>query len=185
MKKILVPIDFSSVSDDGLLVAKKLARITSAKIHIYHVMERSDIDEDAPDMEDLSENGVSSIAKLDALVHKRIDQLKIDNYQIHYELGFRSVYRSIIDKSEEINADLIVIGAFGVEGPQKFIGSNAERVIRMSSIPVLSIRGAVEDFYPTNMVFASQFLNEANMAYEKLKPFIKAHCSTVNLLRVV
>jgi nucleotide-binding universal stress UspA family protein len=50
-------------------------------------------------------------------------------------------YDEIIKKAEEINADLIVVGTHGRTGLDHVLfGSTAEKVVRKSTIPVMTIR---------------------------------------------
>ena len=53
------------------------------------------------------------------------------------------VYNQIIDVSKMISTDLIVMGTTGSpkEGFKRFIGSNAERVVRLAQCPVITIKG--------------------------------------------
>ncbi|HLB16507.1 MAG TPA: universal stress protein [Burkholderiales bacterium] len=54
----------------------------------------------------------------------------------------RRVADAIVEDAERWSADLIVIGTHGRRGLSKlFLGSVAEGVVRISSIPVLLIRG--------------------------------------------
>ena len=50
-------------------------------------------------------------------------------------------YDEIIKKGEEIEADVIVLGTHGRTGLDHMLfGSTAEKVVRKSSIPVLTVR---------------------------------------------
>ena len=57
-------------------------------------------------------------------------------------VGKGSVYQKITEVAELINATMIIMGTNGEDGLKKrFIGSNALRVIRESTIPVITIKG--------------------------------------------
>ena len=52
------------------------------------------------------------------------------------------IYEQINEVAEMISADLIVMGTNGSQGrSSKIIGSNAERVVRLSKCPVITIKG--------------------------------------------
>jgi len=71
------------------------------------------------------------------------------------------VFNEVSEVAKEHQADLIVMGSRGSDGLEEiFIGSNTERVVRSSEVPVLVIKGAVEDFKPRNFVFACDFEEE-------------------------
>ena len=51
------------------------------------------------------------------------------------------VYEEVNKVADMISADLIVMGTNGVNSKSKFIGSNAEKVVRLSKCPVITIKG--------------------------------------------
>ncbi|HXX69353.1 MAG TPA: universal stress protein [Polyangiaceae bacterium] len=54
-----------------------------------------------------------------------------------------SPWEEILQEAKELGADLIVLGTHGRQGlPRALIGSVAERVLRMASIPVLTVAAA-------------------------------------------
>lgn len=185
MKNLLVPIDFSFLSNEAVHVARILSNLQGSRIHLYHVMEPTDVDRFENETDDLHDHGITSIEKLDRKIKILTQEHKLTNYQTYYELGYKSVHQSVVEKAEELDADLIIMGAFGVHGTKKHIGSNAERIIRTSETPVLSIRKQVDDFYPSTVVFASRFLKEAETAWYKVQPFVNAFDSMTHLLRVI
>ena len=62
-----------------------------------------------------------------------------ENYESHVLPGIP--YDEIIKKAQEFNADLIVLGTHGRTGLDHVLfGSTAEKVVRKSPIPVMTIR---------------------------------------------
>jgi nucleotide-binding universal stress UspA family protein len=56
-------------------------------------------------------------------------------------------YREIVREARECGAGLIVIGTHGRTGVERVIfGSTAEKVVRMSPCPVLSVREGGKEF---------------------------------------
>lgn len=56
-------------------------------------------------------------------------------------------FSEIKDTCNELNIDMIVMGSHGVSGLREvFIGSNAEKVVRSSKVPVLVIKNNHENF---------------------------------------
>jgi nucleotide-binding universal stress UspA family protein len=54
---------------------------------------------------------------------------------------FGSGYNDIIEASKQLGADMIILGTHGKTGIEKIlVGSTAERVVRHSPIPVLTVR---------------------------------------------
>src|SRR5690606_119522 len=60
-----------------------------------------------------------------------------------------TVFSEINDIAKEMDVDLIVMGSHGASGLREvFVGSNTEKVVRTSEIPVLVIKHPVKDFSP-------------------------------------
>ena len=77
---------------------------------------------------------------------------------------------TIIDKIRELDIDLVVMGTNGTSGIQEFLaGSNAEKVVRKASCPVITLKSPVKLEAIKRIAFASDFgdLNEHSMALLK------------------
>ena len=62
---------------------------------------------------------------------------------------------------DEFGIDLIVMGSHGASGlKEMFVGSNAEKVVRTSDVPVLVIKNEHRSFNVSDFVFASDFKND-------------------------
>ncbi len=138
--KILIPIDFSNQSMYALSQACSLAQTKNAKIYVLSVIEEQNKISSLflDDQTDMLQNKVKS----------KLNQISIDmhsKYNIHIEVMVAKgrVYNQIIEVSKMISTDLIVMGTTGSpkEGFKKFIGSNAERVVRLAQCPVITIKG--------------------------------------------
>ena len=66
------------------------------------------------------------------------------------------------------------MGSSGASGfKEMFIGSNTEKVVRTSKIPVLVIKNNHEQFNVTDFVFATDFSEEGRGALDKAQKFAK------------
>src|SRR5690554_7740802 len=71
-----------------------------------------------------------------------------------------------------MEADLIFMGSIGATGLKEvFVGSNTEKVVRTSEVPVLVIKHQSVDFSPKNGIFACDFLSSALGPYKRAKQF--------------
>ena len=133
--KILIPIDFSNQSMYALNQACSLAQTKNSKVYILSVIEEQNKISSLflDDQTDILQNKVKS--KLNQISEEIQSKYKID-----IEVMF---YNQIIDVSKMISTDLIVMGTTGSpkEGFKRFIGSNAERVVRLAQCPVITIKG--------------------------------------------
>ena len=141
MKNILVPIDFSDVSDEVIKEGAKFAKAFNAKLWIVHVA--------APDPEFVGyEVGPQHERDWRAGVlrkeHKVIQDAKkkLENDGIDAEglLIQGLVTETILNEARKLKADLIVVGSHGHGALLKLLmGSVCEGLVRKASCPILII----------------------------------------------
>ncbi|MBV1924071.1 MAG: universal stress protein [Flavobacteriaceae bacterium] len=184
MKKILVPVDFSEYSEYALKVAANLAKQHNAEIIALHMMGISD----AVLSKNQSKQMLEGIYFM-KLAEKRFaefldkDYLKginvtdtVYNYKNFSELNAVAL---------ENEADIIIMGSHGSSGlSEVFVGSNTEKVVRNSDIPVLVVKHEMDEFKINNAVLACEFASENVKAYHKAMNFFKALDAEVKLLYV-
>jgi nucleotide-binding universal stress UspA family protein len=138
---ILVPIGFTNQSIIALQQAVVVAKHTDSELFLLSVVEMptaiqkifSDYEEKQKQFkEKLRENLLD-------LSSKYCDGVK--NVKCMVTSG--KIYEEIIDVADSINANLIVMGTDGTpkEIKKKFIGSNANKVVRSAPCPVITIKG--------------------------------------------
>jgi nucleotide-binding universal stress UspA family protein len=137
--KILVPIGFSEQSMVALSQAFNLAKIKKSDIVLLSVIKEQSI------MQSLFSDDRSD--ELKAKVKEKLDSIAQEyskNYGIDVDtmVSKGKIYEQINEVAEIISADLIVMGTNGSQGrSSKVIGSNAEKVVRLSKCPVITIKG--------------------------------------------
>lgn len=141
VKHILVPTDFSDTSEGALAAAVELARTFHARITLLHVWSVPNIGY----AEGLSWplEGMEKAARI-ALdeVEARTRALHVDTDSI---LQIGAEWERILELVKARNIDLVVMGTHGRRGLSRvFLGSVAERVVRLSPVPVLTIRGPLK-----------------------------------------
>lgn len=169
MKKILVPVDFSKYSEKALEVAASLAKQHGAEIVAVHMMGLSDAvitREESKEVFEamyymrLAEKRFSEFLDKDYLNGIKVTDT-VHNYKVFSELN---------DVAVDMGADLIVMGSHGTSGIREvFVGSNTEKVVRTSEIPVLVIKNQSPNFQPENGVFACDFLENSIGPYKRAK----------------
>jgi nucleotide-binding universal stress UspA family protein len=139
--KILVPVDFSEQSLIALEQSFNLAREYHAEITLLHVIEEAGMLAKFFSKEQHEDIKKKVQEQLD---HLAIDQEKKSKIKINTLVARGAVYEKINEVAELINATMIIMGTNGSEGEglkKRFIGSNALRVVRESSVPVITIKG--------------------------------------------
>lgn len=143
IKKILVPIDFTETSFVAMEEAVSIAKLSKATLCLIHVIEFngyyfSMVPETQAVLPALLEIEKGVQRKLNALSEEIKIKSAVD-VEVYVTTG--QIYSEIIDFSEKNNIDLILMGTHGASGYRElFIGSNAQRVVNHSKIPVLTIQ---------------------------------------------
>ncbi len=186
MKRILVPVDFSKQADCAVQIAANIARKSGAEIFLLHMIS-------LPVNEaDVSAHGdASSPAKVLYLqkVHEKFNEIlrckSLKGLTVSEEVRFHKTFVGIIEYSHELKTDLIVMGSSGATGlKEMFIGSNTEKVVRNSDIPVLVVKCGVSHFEMKKFVFASDFSESVKPSFGRFLKFVKKFNGEVHLLFV-
>lgn len=144
IKKILVPIDFSTHSTEALRVAADLARRYEASLELLHVFQTLTYA--------LPEGYVLPSAEEVTKIMNQF-QLQLDaSKRLAIELGAPAaettllqggVATEIVRFSKDRACDLIVMGTHGRTGMKHLlIGSVAEHIVRVAPCPVMTVRHA-------------------------------------------
>lgn len=144
MKKILVPTDFSDNARQALDVAVHVAKKIDAEIVLLHVNEQ--IGAALPVSEYYYTYDRSIEEKYLNMVHENLEKLleevaaELDNKNVRTTViggPFSTIIEDVV-KTEGI--DLIVMGTKGASGLKEFfVGSNTEKIVRISHCPVLAV----------------------------------------------
>ena len=137
--KILVPVGFSEQSLAALKQACLIAKIKKSEVIILSVIEEQSkisgllIDNPFEEIRNKVKDKLDEISEM----HSSKFSVKVDSM-----VASGKIYEQIVEVSSMINANLIVMGTNGSPKGviKKFIGSNAERVVRLSNIPVITIK---------------------------------------------
>ena len=143
-RKILVPLDGSPTSLLGLKEAIRLASDERARVRLLHVLDETPILgmlEEGVDLKpfiaDLRKRGR---ALLDRAL-RRAEQSGVAADSVMAESAGGPAADSILREAKNWRADAIVMGTHGRRGLRHVVlGSEAERVVRLSPVPVLLVR---------------------------------------------
>ena len=184
MKKILVPTDFSKYSENALNVAATIAKEQNAELIVLHMLglTHSGLNKNANRGAaeaifhlKLAEKEFRTLLEKDYLKGLKVKE-KVENYTNFIELNQLALDNDI---------DLIVMGSHGASGLEEaFVGSNTEKVVRTSDVPVLVIKNKINDFKAKEVVFACDFKVESINAYRSALKLFSSFNSNIHLLYV-
>lgn len=180
MKKILVPCDFSKPAINAFRFALDIATQSKGTVHLLNVLELPVINDpvimpvmtfEQDFLKDLKQKAVTQFNKLTS-------KYNAGNVKVTTTVEYGSPARTIVDYANDNSIDLIVMGSHGASGFREFfVGSNAEKVVRHASMPVL----VTKDYYKgpiKNIVFPhtleTEDLQDFTLRVKALQAFFKA-----------
>ncbi len=136
IKRILCPVDRSPSSLQAFDHAIALARWQGARLHLMEVVE-------AP-----SHYGVpiETLTDLEDDLKQVLVSRRVSDVKVAISLRQGNVVQEILAQAKASRSDLVVIGSHGRGGVQRLVlGSIAEKVLRLSTCPVLTVRRGVSE----------------------------------------
>ena len=186
MKRILVPVDFSEEAKCAVKTAANIARKTGSDIYLLHMV---DLPEGIIDAQSGTDNSSPASILYMQKIHERFDDIKnspeLEGLNVSEKVHFEKTFDGVIEESKKDNIDLIVMGSSGATGLKEIIvGSNTEKVVRHSKVPVLVVKKNADDLDIKHIVFASDFGDESKNRFQDLIDFAKIFDATLHLLYV-
>ncbi|CAN5317300.1 universal stress protein [soil metagenome] len=185
MKKILVPCDFSDNAIQAFRVAIDIASISKGEIIVLNVIE-------TPYMQDTIlmptlyfEEQLLTDLKTAALKNfKSLENKWAKNkIKVTFLIEYGAVNFAIELFAKKKKVDLIVMGTQGASGAKEYlIGSNTEKIVRRSSVPVLAIRKYFKAASIRNIVFPNTLGSDQEglaMKIKQLQTFFRARLHIV------
>ena len=189
LSTILVATDFSPASDRALDYAMAIARRYDSNLFIVHAIR--------PDLYTLTppEASVGMVELVHQAAEQEMAELLISGrlrevpHQVAIEEG--DVWSVLSRLARLHEANLLVIGTHGRTGFEKmFLGSVAERVFRLSELPVLTVgprvarRAPIEEELKT-ILYATDFSESSRLALPYALSLAQEHEASLTLLHVV
>jgi nucleotide-binding universal stress UspA family protein len=185
MKKILVPTDFSTAAENALKVAAQIAKKHNSEIYLLHMlkipMQEIDVVNTYVD--------VPEVMFFMKMAHKKFEDIMnssyLDGLTVHEIVKPDGSFNGISDICKEHGITMITMGSHGASGiKEMFVGSNAEKAVRHSNVPVLVIKNEHDDFSIDDIVFASDFKNDNKETYRQATEFATTFDAKLHLLMV-
>ena len=198
IKKILVPVDFSSYSLNAACYAAHVARQKGAEItliHVYFNPVTNPVSYDhfysfpanvAETLSEIVENAGELMKEFMEKLNAYLVDYEISSIQIKTELIGGIAEEEILDFTEAGSYDLMVVGIRGKEASENWFGSFMTEIINKASIPVLAIPGQAS--YKKSMfkrlMYATNFDKSDGIAIQKLIEIampLETHISVVHI----
>jgi nucleotide-binding universal stress UspA family protein len=145
-EKILVPVDFSSCSEEAFRTALSLARVFQSEVLLLHVVDTKSLIAlntlglALPSEERGQKKRLRHHARLTARRLLQLEEAK--GVKIRRLLAEGSPFTEIVRTARSEKVDLVVVGSYGGQTgnvDKIFFGSTAEKVVRTAGCPVLCV----------------------------------------------
>ena len=147
IKNVLCPVDYSMYSEKALHYAIEFAEKYQAKLYLMHVLDIRVYDINDPDLYNINIVDKETIEKLQARLLKCVSEETKGKIPVEAIVIQGVPFTEIIKAARDYKIDMIVIGTHGRTGlSHAIMGSVAEKVVRKSPCPVLTVRHPEHDF---------------------------------------
>lgn len=187
MNNILVPTNFSENCNKAAKLAIDVAALFNSEIHFLHQIKTP------VDWVKLSKTNEKRFPK----TLKKIAEAKTKLKQLEREaerkklrqrtfLEYVSDENAIVKHSEHFHHDFIITGSTGTPNNfiNKLLGSNAQKIIRKSIVPVLVVKENEVSFPFKDIVFVSDFLEDVSSAFEEVLALANKCNAHIHLLNI-
>lgn len=185
--KILVPTDFSDLSLKAIEVASKYASIFDGKISLMHShIPITELDE--PYAIGMSSKIYQDYEEIEESIRKKLKKISDEHLDDKYKgdilVHIGNPAQSVVEVSED--HDIIILSTHGRTGFSRFLlGSVAEKVLRMSKIPVMVVENDSEVGHFENILVTTDFSENAVAAYPKALELAKKTGGSVDILHIL
>jgi nucleotide-binding universal stress UspA family protein len=138
-ERVLVPHDFSSISELALSYALSIVERAKAELHLMHILPEGE--EDEPEIA-LNQIAVETVYQRAASrLQKSVPEEIYRCCRVNHLVRWGRPYREVLAYAREQDIDLVCMGALGRDfGLGSLFGSNVDRVVRQALCAVLIAR---------------------------------------------
>jgi len=183
MKRIIATTDFSECATNAVHYAAQMAKVTGARLHLFHSyhipVPVSDVPV-VPDMHGLQED-------FDNLLEKLASELET-KYGIipAYKADMGFTVQQLDEYCRANEADLVIMGMHGHgKIAEVLLGSTTTDFLSQSTVPVLIVPEDAEYKAPQNLGLATDLKEENLKTYSPLKELAQLYKAKIYILNVV
>lgn len=184
---ILVPIDFSELSEKAFEVANEFAKLVNAKITPFHShIPISELDE--PYALGMSSQVYQDFEEIEKHLGERaaeVAEKKIEKTRLNKPvIAMGNPAQSIIDASEDY--DYVVMSTHGRTGFTRFLlGSVAEKVLRLSHTPVIVVEDDSDVDHFKKILVTTDFSENSTVAFPHAIRIAEKAGANIDLIHIL
>jgi len=162
----LVPYDFSHIAESAFVLALQLAKRNYGTVYVLHIA-KNEAEEKKANTEMLE------------MVQNLSEE---DRDRVFVKVLRGNLYKSVAITGEILNANLAVMGTHGLKGLQRLLGSNALKMVAMSSTPYLLLVKEQKLEKVDTIVMPFSFVEDTLFVLDALVEFAKQYESVIHLV---
>lgn len=140
-KTLLVPTDFGESSEVAAAYAVELAQAFGASVVLVHTYEIPMVGFPDGTLIATAELATRVLDGAQEGVNRAVAAHASSGVSIRGIVKQGETWRTILETADEVGAGMIVMGTHGRKGlPRALLGSVAEKIVRMSHVPVVTVR---------------------------------------------
>ena len=143
-KTILVPWDFSNVAEYALQHAINAAKVINCSVTLCHITKKEKENEEA-------------IEKMKTVVSDTMQKFFIEP---QYVVKDGSIFSSISEIAEEVDAIMVIMGTHGMKGMQKITGSWALKVVASCKVPFIIVQKPPHEEHMQSIAYPVDYKKE-------------------------
>lgn len=185
MHNILIPTDFSPISNNAVNIALQIAQKADAEVHFLHgITTPIDWERLKLQKEDRYPELKHQIGHAKGELSKLVNKAESLGLKAKQFLYFNKGREDLVEHLQRHHHDFLVMGSHGTKGGKELIiGSNTQKIIRNAPCPVLVVKQTpVKQI--SRIVFASNFHNDVQQPFNKVVELADLMGAEIHLLYV-
>lgn len=169
MKYILIPTDFSESSRNASEFGIELAKLLDLPIKFLHNIQTP------VDWSKLNKQDENKYPESKAKINNAKEQLKSlekkaedKHVEAEHTLIFNTGMEELNNYVNPANYELVIMGTHGTKGFEKILGSNTQKLIRQSKVPVLAIKYKFNISKLKKILIATDLKEESQSAFQHI-----------------
>ncbi|SMO43387.1 universal stress protein [Fodinibius sediminis] len=185
--KILVPLDFSELSTSALHSAQKIAELFQGSITPFHsYLPLNEVD-GGPYMFGMGSTAIDDYDEIEEALNSRLTELADENVEQSLltkpRISIGNPAQAIVEEAKDF--DMIVMSTHGRTGFSRFfLGSVAEKVLRMAHLPVLIVNEEREITGLDKILLTTDFSDHSKEAFSYAKEIALKARARLELLNI-
>ena len=164
MKTILIPFDFSEQATNALHYGIEIAKRVDGQLYILNVKEFPEVNREISyHVGLLHDVNTESLKEAEKDFQRLLDKIMPEGVSWKSKTRFGDISDNILEFIGQFNIDMVVMGTAGDNKlHSKVWGSNTEKVVRHSPVPVIALKSDMSSGEVKNIVFPHALNSDSN-----------------------